>query len=734
MKKIKVASGIYWVEEPESNLRLLCGCPADAVKHLIKKGLVRIEEKNGVSCETGPNAILLSDLPFQNERFSNLAEFPVLQMFYKQGLIMPNHPNNTGEKPMLIGLEDEVKAQAEYIYLGNYGLISEEEILEAGISKEEATEMMRLKKRFAFDNIKRTEELLESVFLGAEPVEIRPGTFIRRVGLNVFEISRGGESVAVDLNLGRNEEYEPSYHLGFHEARREYFSVIHSGEGDGWDINRPCMASIVTFQGKIYLIDAGPNLLHSLQSLGIGVNEIEGIFHTHSHDDHFNGLTVLMRSDHRIKYYATPLVRKSVVKKLCVLASMEESLFDKYFETRDLEAGKWNDIDGLEAMPMLSPHPVETTTMLFRALWDDGYKTYSHLADITSFKVLGGMVTDDNTKSGVTREYFDRIKKEYLIPADLKKIDVGGGMIHGEPEDFIGDKSRKIILSHTSQPFTDSQKEIGENATFGAADVLIPADQDYSKAIAFRHFQSFFPSAPAHEIRMLTNCPIASFNPGAMIVPKGEANNNIFFILSGLLEFLAPDSGVNNKLTSGAMAGELSGILQSAARGSYRAISYVKTIKIPSLLYIEFLKRNDLFDAVKKDIANRQFLQNTWLFGERISCPIKSRIAQSMIRTELKSGTPLDCGKEGGLFLIEAGEVEVSSNNRVVDILGEGDFYGEESIVFEESCLLTARATRASVAHKVAPDAIRHIPVVQIKLLETFKKRMVATGPHFVYA
>ncbi|HPI76602.1 MAG TPA: hypothetical protein PLK80_07685, partial [bacterium] len=78
--------------------------------------------------------------------------------------------------------------------------------------------------------------------------------------------------------------------------------------------------------------------------------------------------------------------------------------------------------------------------------------------------------------------------------------------------------------------------------------------------------------------------------------------------------------------------------------------------------------------------------------------------------------------------------VEVSSNGRVVDVIGEGDFYGEESVVFGESCLLTARASRDSVAHKIAPDAIRYVPIVQIKLLETFKRRMVAAGPHFIFA
>ncbi len=42
-------------------------------------------------------------------------------------------------------------------------------------------------------------------------------------------------------------------------------------------------------------------------------------FHTHTHDDHFAGITTLIRADHRIKYFATPLVRKSVTKKLSAL-------------------------------------------------------------------------------------------------------------------------------------------------------------------------------------------------------------------------------------------------------------------------------------------------------------------------------------------------------------------------------------------------------------------------------
>ena len=59
MKKENVANGIYWVEIPEADLRILCGCPADSVKHLTKRGFIAPAVKAGVAYETGPNAILL---------------------------------------------------------------------------------------------------------------------------------------------------------------------------------------------------------------------------------------------------------------------------------------------------------------------------------------------------------------------------------------------------------------------------------------------------------------------------------------------------------------------------------------------------------------------------------------------------------------------------------------------------------------------------------------------------
>ena len=58
----------------------------------------------------------------------------------------------------------------------------------------------------------------------------------------------------------------------------------------------PCMSSIITHDQKLYIIDTGPNIIETLNALGISVSSIHGIFHTHCHDDHFSGLTALSPS------------------------------------------------------------------------------------------------------------------------------------------------------------------------------------------------------------------------------------------------------------------------------------------------------------------------------------------------------------------------------------------------------------------------------------------------------
>jgi len=80
----------------------------------------------------------------------------------------------------------------------------------------------------------------------------------------------------------------------------------------------------------------------------------------------------------------------------------------------------------------------------------------------------------------------ERVRAAYLNPADLKKIDVGGGMIHGSARDFRSDTSDRILLAHRAGDLTSEEKEIGSSAAFGTVDVLVAGQSEGMRRHAFR--------------------------------------------------------------------------------------------------------------------------------------------------------------------------------------------------------------------------------------------------------
>ena len=718
-----VSTGIHWLEFPDADLRVLCGCPADAVKHLMRQGLIHDTEVNGVHCETGPNAILLSDRQIQNGSFANLAEFPVLQMLYRQGMLLPGHPNNTGAKPMLIGRKEVVPAQMDYIYRGNYGLTSVEEILSTGISEEEAKEMMRLKLRFAFGMIHPTEDLLEARIVGDDPTELRNGVTVFRKGANRYEFAYKGETATINLTLRPDQHYETTYDLGFHSLPRDYFSIVHTGEGDGWDINRPCMASILVFQGRIYLIDAGPNIDHSLNSLGVDINEVEGIFHTHAHDDHFSGLTTLIRTDHRIKYYSTRLVRESVTKKLAALMSMNEQDFGQYFEIHDLDFDIWNNIDGLEVRPIFSPHPVETNIFFFRTLWSKGYLSYAHLADIAARDVLEEMITDDFQAPGLSQELFDQVWEYYRDPADVKKIDIGGGLIHGKAIDFEGDDSKKIVLSHTDKPLSATEQKIGVGESFGGIDVLIPGHEDYLLLYAESHLRAYYPTVPHSELVMLINCGRQSFGAGETIIPSGVIPDAVHLLLTGTGELVKDEFDISNPLSSASLIGDLSVLSETPTVGAYRARSPVETLAIPRVLFHEFILRNQLLEQVEHLQEVLEFMHHCWLLQEMISYPVKIRIARHTVLSKHKKGDTFNPEKSG-FSLLKTGSAQLMEGERLVRTLQSGDFWGMGAVLDGLSKDISVEILEDSTAYRITnPEVLRQMPILCWKLFEKIGQR-----------
>ncbi len=721
---IQVAAGLYYVSIPEVDFFLQCGCLEDSAKYLIQRGCIERQEKHGLTYDTGPNALLLSDTPLQGGHFSNLAEFPVAHMFFHQGKGLPGHPNNCGRKPLLIGSSKQVEAQFNYIHRGKYGLRSQEELLATGMSEEDAAFHWKLKMEFASGAIKQIEQLLECVVLADQEAEIRDGISIRRDTVNRFTIRFREDSVQVDLTIPSTGRYPAPYPLGFHDVPREYFAIVHSGQGDGWDINRPAMASILVYQGKIYLIDAGPNLAYSLIALGIGVNEIEGIFQTHCHDDHFAGLAALMDRHQRLKYYATPFVRASAVKKFAALLSRPEEDFYALFEVRDIQANDWNNLNGLEVRPVISPHPVETTTFQFRTRYQGKNYTYAHLADLVSKERLQSL---SDRLSLTEHDHFDVIRDQYFRAVDIKKIDIGKSEIHGNADDFVQDQSDRLVLAHTKDPLTTRQKEIGSSAPFGTTDILVVSHTDYYAEKACLQLADIFKDIPEKRLRELLNSAIVTISPGTIILRRGVPSDHLYLIVTGIVESINQLTGENHHFSSGTLIGER---FQSDSKGisaTCRAISFVHALKIPQDVYYRLLTPSAADKKLQGLSARRELMRTSWLFGEALSPRMQMHITDYLQPFSLvEAGTDIDMTSGDLLFIIASGTIERSYQGRVLEALGPTDFFGEDYCLFSVDRQFQFRSVTPVQGYTIEARHIKDIPVVRWKALETHLKRNLA--------
>ena len=673
MTKIPVLPGVWWVEIPQSDLRILCGSPMDIVKHLIMLGLVKKTESGSVSFETGPNAVLLSEKPVQNGRLWNLVEFPVLHMMYRQGMALPGHPGNTGVKPLIIGCSEQLECALSYIHRGTYGLTSRREMRRFGLPAADIDNLWRLKLKFAAGEIRSIDGLVDTAVVDGEPGEIAPGVLLSRLGDNRCRFSAGGEHLEVDMNIPEGEDWSPSYSLPRRTVDDADFSVVHIGEGNGWDPARPCMGSLLNHRGRRFLIDSGPGIDYSLNALGMDINDIDGLFLSHAHDDHFAGISQLLNREKPLAVYAVEPVMATVRMKLASLMGSDFHFADAFFRVQNLRENRWNDIDGLQVRPVGSPHPLETTIFFFRVRENGRTGTYAHLADIISRSVMDGF-TGGN---GVSSQYTERIFTEYACPADVKKVDAGGGLIHGAAADFAGDNSGKLILSHTEGYVAESDRAFGVAVDFGDNDIIIPPGADTLRNTILRALElSPLGNARKQHSEILALTP--EILPSGAALPDTDGGDTLGLLLSGSIEaslgvtgsFTDDQANKANKKSlelryrPGTLIGEAEALRESPG-WSRRAGDNASVLPIPRELYRRCLGPK-LLERRRRILSRRESIIRGDFFRNRLSAARIDLIAENAESLMLGKGRGLKTGRGSAdvLYLVLSGDMRLHRSGR----------------------------------------------------------------------
>jgi len=419
------------------------------------------------------------------------------------------------------------------------------------------------------------------------------------------------------------------------------------------------------------------------------------------------------------------------MKKLAAIMAIPEKQFLSSFDVQDLRFNEWNNIDGLEVMPVYSPHPVETNVFFFRTLWKNGYKSYAHLADIGDFSVLKKLLIEDQSCNDLSKKMYESFTRMLLKPVDLKKVDIGGGMIHGNARDFVTDQSPRIVFGHIARELSPEEKEIGAEASFGMEDRLIPSQTDYRFVQAGEYLRSYFPEAQAYDLDMLLNCTMITLNMGTVIHRKDNPVRYIYLVVNGVAEMIDADSSQEFMLSAGALIGELAALSGHPSTRTFRTRSYVNALEIPVELYLEFVRRSGMEEELQRVVQDTYFLQGTYLFSEMVSSVVQTNLARQLEPLTLKPGRIESMnffGASPQLIILREGFMRLYFEDRLIEELGPGDFCGEESVFYGSAGISALELDVPCTVLKMPGEPLRNIPIVEWKLLEVYERRLSRFG------
>ncbi len=313
------------------------------------------------------------------------------------------------------------------------------------------------------------------------------------------------------------------------------------------------------------------------------------------------------------------------------------------------------------------------------------------------------------------------------LPVDLKKVDTGGGLIHGIAEDFQRDHKSKILLSHNNKTLSFQEKEIGSSASFGLVDVLIPNKRDYYMKSAYGFLSRYFPDVPEFEKQLLLNNEIILINVGEIILKKDQEKSHIYLVLSGVVEVIDRENETSYSLSAGSFIGEETLFSKEGSLYTYRAASYLRALKLSSALCKAFLKRNFDLDRYKDVQGLIFFLKKSDLLGELLATFTQADIARLSTVEKFKKGSQISFDSSDHFYLIFSGKVSLCLEDTLVEEIGPADFFGEDNYICNAS-LLSAKALENVSAFKIPFTAIKDIPIIEWKMQERFDRRIMSFG------
>ena len=106
------------------------------------------------------------------------------------------------------------------------------------------------------------------------------------------------------------------------------------------------------------------------------------------------------------------------------------------------------------------------------------------------------------------------------------------------------------------------------------------------------YLRGYYPNAEEGEIHMLLNCERESISVGKILLKDQEIPENVILVTYWRSRIaILQNEKTRLQLSSGTIIGDLSVLFGLKSKGTFRTLTYVEILKIPSILFKEFVSR-----------------------------------------------------------------------------------------------------------------------------------------------
>jgi hemerythrin len=257
---------------------------------------------------------------------------------------------------------------------------------------------------------------------------------------------------------------------------------------------------------------------------------------------------------------------------------------------------------------------------------------------------------------------------------------------------------------------------------------LIKSHTDPLLDRAYLYLADYLAGIEEHDLKQLLNNQIVEFNPGTIILKRDTQTIFLYLLLTGTIEMINAETGIYNIFSSGALIGENYSLTHNLSSATYRTISFVHALKIPSSAFNRFVEEHHLLSSLSQLLSRKEFLLSTWLFGESLSPRVQTHIAEHLVPFEFdEEGVPLSSLDEKFIYIIERGALLRTKEGIIVEKLECGDFFGEDRAVFASDYRSELLVQEPVSGYRLHTEHVMDIPIIRWKLLETHQKRVRAT-------